>query len=231
MEINVKIERIRDMKKFIVLIAAIAFVHHYNPSLLGSVWQKGGAFNHSGSPKALLFVHDECGAPCNAALKHLENKSIEADVIDLKDNAEGRKLLQTFVDNTTLPVLVVGNNIYNGFNARSYNEFLYEIEGNSVFSWKDKRVYKQHFNEFSQPKVVIYGGRGCVLCSDLRDDFDSYDIEYIEWDINNDNEAKTRYNILAQSNSDSNGALLYVGTRRIKDFEVGGVLQAIEDLM
>ncbi|EDM67795.1 hypothetical protein PE36_17560 [Moritella sp. PE36] len=219
------------MKKFIVLIAAIAFVNHYNPSLLSFIWQKDGAFNASGTAKALLFVHDECGAPCNAALVHLKSKSIKPEVIDLKDNAEGRKLLQRYVDSTTLPVLVVGNNIYNGFNARSYNEFLYEIKGDSIFSWRDKRVYKQHFNEFNQPKVVIYSTRSCARCSDLRDDFDSYSIEYIEWDINNNSEAKIRYNILAQAYGGSSDALLYVGTRRIEAFEVVGVLQAIKDLM
>ena len=219
------------MKKLIVLIAAIAFVNHYNPSLLSFIWQKDGAFNASGTAKALLFVHDECGAPCNAALVHLKSKSIKPEVIDLKDNAEGRKLLQRYVGSTTLPVLVVGNNIYNGFNARSYNEFLYEIKGDSIFSWRDKRVYKQHFNEFNQPKVVIYSTRGCARCSDLRDDFDSYGIEYIEWDINNNSEAKIRYNILAQAYGGSSDALLYVGTRRIEAFEVVSVLQAIEDLM
>ncbi|MBL1415643.1 MAG: hypothetical protein COB27_002015 [Moritella sp.] len=219
------------MKKLIVLIAAIAFVNHYNPSLLSFIWQKDGAFNASGTAKALLFVHDECGAPCNAALVHLKSKSIKPEVIDLKDNAEGRKLLQRYVDSTTLPVLVVGNNIYNGFNARSYNEFLYEIKGDSIFSWRDKRVYKQHFNEFNQPKVVIYSTRSCARCSDLRDDFDSYGIEYIEWDINNNSEAKIRYNILAQAYGGSSDALLYVGTRRIEAFEVVSVLQAIEDLM
>ena len=219
------------MKKLIVLIAAIAFVNHYNPSLLSFIWQKDGAFNASGTAKALLFVHDECGSPCNAALVHLKSKSIKPEVIDLKDNAEGRKLLQRYVGSTTLPVLVVGNNIYNGFNARSYNEFLYEIKGDSIFSWRDKRVFKQHFNEFNQPKVVIYSARSCARCSDLRDDFDSYGIEYIEWDINNNSEAKTRYNILAQAYGGSNDALLYVGTRRIEALEVVGVLQAIEDLM
>lgn len=219
------------MKKLMVLIAAIAFVNHYNPSLLSFIWQKDGAFNASGTAKALLFVHDECGAPCNAALVHLKSKSIKPEVIDLKDNAEGRKLLQRYVDSTTLPVLVVGNNIYNGFNARSYNEFLYEIKGDSIFSWRDKRVYKQHFNEFNQPKVVIYSTRSCARCSDLRDDFDSYSIEYIEWDINNNSEAKIRYNILAQAYGGSSDALLYVGTRRIEAFEVVGVLQAIKDLM
>ncbi|SQD78071.1 glutaredoxin domain-containing protein [Moritella yayanosii] len=219
------------MKKLMVLIAAIAFVNHYNPSLLSFIWQKDGAFNASGTAKALLFVHSECGAPCNAALEHLKSKSIKHDVIDLKDNADGRKLLLRYVDSTTLPVLVVGNNIYNGFNARSYNEFLYEIKGDSIFSWRDKRVYKQHFNEFNQPKVVIYSARSCARCSDLRDDFDSYGIEYIEWDINNNSEAKIRYNILARAYGGSSDALLYVGTRRIEAFEVVGVLQAIEDLM
>jgi len=219
------------MKKFIVLIVAIAFVNHYNPSLFNFIWQKDGAFNASGSAKALLFVHDECGAPCNAALKHFKSKSIKPDIIDLKDNVAGRKLLQKYVDSTTLPVLVVGNNIYNGFNARRYNEFLYEIKGDSVFSWRDKRVYKQHFNEFNQPKVVIYSRPGCSRCSDLRDNFDSYGIEYIDWDIHNNSEAKTRYNILAKAYGGSSDALLYVGTRRIEAFEVGGVLRAIEDLM
>lgn len=219
------------MKKFIVLIVAVAFVNHYNPSLFNFIWQKDGAFNASGTAKALLFVHDECGAPCNAALAHLKSKSIKPEIIDIKDNPEGRKRLQKFVDSTTLPVLVVGNNIYNGFNSRSYNEFLYEIKGDSIFSWKDKRVYKQHFNEFNQPKVVIYSARSCARCSDLRDSFDSHDIEYIEWDINNNNDARTRYHILAQAYGGSNDALLYVGTRRIEAFEVGGVLQAIEDLM
>ena len=219
------------MKKLMVLIAAIAFVNHYNPSLLSFIWQKDGAFTANGTAKALLFVHGECGAPCNAALEHLKSKSIKPDVIDLKDNADGRTLLLRYVDSTTLPVLVVGNNIYNGFNARSYNEFLYEIKGDSIFSWRDKRVYKQHFNEFNQPKVVIYSARGCARCSDLRDDFDSYGIEYIEWDINNNSEAKIRYNILAQAYGGSSDALLYVGTRRIEAFEVVSVLQAIEDLM
>lgn len=219
------------MKKFIVLVAAIAFVHHYNPTLFGFMWQKEGAFNSSGSAKALLFVHDECGAPCDAALRHLKSKLIQPDIIDLKDNAPGRKLLHKYVDSTTLPVLVVGNNIYNGFNVRSYNEFLYELKGDSVFSWKDKRVYKQHFTEFNQPKVVIYSGGRCGRCDDLRDSFDSHGIEYIEWNINNNNEAKTRYNILAQAYGSSNGALLYVGTRRIAEFEVSGVMRALEDLM
>jgi len=219
------------MAKFIVLVAAMAVVNHYNPNFFSVIWQKDGAFNASGTARVLLFVHDECGAPCDAALAHLKSKSIKADVIDLKDNTEGRKQLQKHVDSTTLPVLVVGNNIYNGFNARSYNEFLYEIKGESIFSWKDKRVYKQHFNEFNQPKVVIYSGRGCSRCSDLRDNFDSYDIEYIEWDINKNSDAKTRYNILAQAYGGSNGALLYVGTRRIAEFEVGGVMLALEDLM
>ncbi|QUM75994.1 hypothetical protein HWV00_07025 [Moritella sp. 24] len=219
------------MAKFIVLVAAITFVNHYNPSLFTVMWQKGGAFNASGSAKAILFVHSECGAPCDAALDHLQSKSVNAEIIDVKNNAEGRKLLQQFVDTTTLPVLVVGHNIYNGFNIRSYNEFLYEVEGDNIFSWKDKRVYKEHFNEFNQPKVVIYSGRGCDNCDDLRDDFDSNGIEYIEWDIEKDNEAKTRYNILAPAYNRSNGSLLYVGTRRIEQFDMGLVSQAIDDLM
>lgn len=219
------------MKKLLVLIAAIAFVNHYNPSLFSFIWQKDGAFNKNGTAKTVLFIHSECGAPCDAALAHLISKSVKVEVIDVKDNAEGRKLLQTFVGSTILPVLVVGNNIYSGFNIRSYNEFLYEVKGDSVFSWRDKRVYKQHFNEFNQAKVVLYNGSGCGTCDDLRDDFDSYGIEYIEWDINKDSEAKTRYNILVQANNRANGALLYVGTRRIESFDAGLVLQAMEDLM
>ncbi|GIC75733.1 glutaredoxin domain-containing protein [Moritella sp. F3] len=219
------------MNKLIVLIVVAAFMNHYNPSLFNFIWQKDGAFNPSGTARALLFVHDECGAPCSAALEHLKSKSIKPEIIDLKDNPEGRKQLQQFVDSTMLPVLVVGNNIYSGFNARSYNEYLYEIKGDSVFSWRDKRVYKQHFDEFNQPKVVIYSRRGCSRCSDLRDSFDSYGIEYIEWNIHNNSEAKTRHSILAKAYGGSSDALLYVGTRRIEAFEVGGVLQAIEDLM
>jgi len=221
----------KEMKKFIVLIAAIAFVNHYNPSLFSFIWQKDGAFNASGSAKALLFVHSECGAPCDAALVHLKSKSVNAEIIDVRDNAEGRRQLQRFVDSTTLPVLVVGNNIYSGFNVRSYNEFLYEVIGESIFAWKDRRVYKQHFNEFNQPKIVIYSGRGCRNCDVLRDNFDSSGIEYVEWDIEKDSAAKTRYNILVQAYSRSSGALLYVGTRRIEPFDVGRVLQAIDDLM
>lgn len=63
------------MNKFIVFIIATTFVNHYNPSLLGFIWQKDGAFNNSGSAKVLLFVHHEFGASCDVALAYLKSNT------------------------------------------------------------------------------------------------------------------------------------------------------------
>jgi glutaredoxin len=74
-----------------------------------------------------LFVSTECGAPCEAARKHLAGRGVSASETSV-DDPIGYSELETLSGDTTVPVLVVGPRIIKGFEAGQYNTALDAIK-------------------------------------------------------------------------------------------------------
>ncbi len=215
------------MKKILIIIVAIGLLYKFNPGLFGFLNEKKGAFNSDGSPKAILFVHGDCGTPCNNALSYAEKKDVAIDIIDVKNNEQGDKEFKRYSKRNRVPVLVVGKNIYYGFHNQRYNEVLYDAFGDSALDWQQKRVFKHHFYEDGSPKLVMYGVSWCGYCAKARDKFVELGVEYVEWDVEQDSRAKGRFEVLQGSGY----PLIYIGTRRIGSFDERKIVESLKEYM
>jgi len=213
------------MKKVIFIIVVLGGVYKFNPGLFDFLNKTNGAFNSDGTPKIMLFIHGDCGTPCSDAMKHIEKKAVAYEVVDVKNNEQGNKDLKRYSKRDTLPILVVGREIYYGFEGKRYNELLYDVVGESSLDWQEREVFKHHFYDDGTPKVVMYGASWCGYCAKARARFSELGIEYVEWDVEKDSDANDRYQVLRSSGY----PLIYIGTNRIGSFNESKIIELLKE--
>ena len=213
------------MKKLIIGLVALGALYQYDSSFFDFMLGKNGAFDSDGSPRVILFVSSDCGVYCDDALKHIKKKDIEAEIVDVKNNEDGKKALKSYAKRNGLPVLVVGKQVMYGFQGKRFDELLYDAVGKSALGRREKKVFKHHFNEDGTAKVVMYGASWCGYCTQARERLNEIGIEHTEWDVEKNKKANNRYEILQASGY----PLIYVGTRRIGTYDEDKIIESLKD--
>ena len=212
------------MRKIIFILALAAVIYGFQKNQFGNLFNNNGAFNEDGTPKIELYIHSTCGEPCKDAKSHLKYKKIEAEIFDVSKDKEALDKLRSYTNNSSLPALVVGNKVFHGFNAKSYNEHMYLAKGESVFGRMGKQVYRKHFNADGSPKVVMYAVSWCGYCKQATKKFKDLGIEHVEWNVEDNDKAKERYQYLEAGGY----PLIYVGTIRIGAFNHTKINEALD---
>jgi glutaredoxin len=75
------------------------------------------------APSIVLYVSDDCGAPCDEARKLLASRGVQANVVPVTDPATYEEL-ERVSGGVTVPVLVAGTRVVKGFEAGQYNAAL-----------------------------------------------------------------------------------------------------------
>jgi len=215
---------INNMKKLIIGLVALGALYQYDSSLFDFMLGDNGAFNSDGSPKVILFVSGDCGRYCTEAITHIKKKNIEAEIIDVNNEA-GKKELKRYAKRNGLLVLVVGKQVQYGFQGKRFDELLYDAVGKSVLGRREKNAFKYHFNEDGTAKVVMYGTSWCGYCTKARERLTEIGIEHTEWDVEKDKKANNRYQVLQASGY----PLIYVGTRRIGTYDEDKIIASLKE--
>jgi glutaredoxin len=74
----------------------------------------------SGTPPVKLYIHPQCGVPCDEARSLLAGRGVKYEDITAQEQAEINELQKVSGD-TKVPVLLVGNVVTRGFSAPDYN--------------------------------------------------------------------------------------------------------------
>lgn len=216
------------MKTILILLVLIAGAITYNfyPESLGLPSEDAGTFNADGTAKAVLFVHADCGGPCDEAVTFLQDKKMAAEIVDVKGNAAAEKQLRdvTKGKDNGVPVLAVGSEVALGFHQARYRELMFAVEGEEALDWPEQQLVAHHFDAEGEPKVVMYGTSWCEYCAAARKRFGELGIEFDEWDVESDSDAQDRFNALRAGGY----PLIYIGLQRIGTFDEDTILETLE---
>lgn len=204
----------------IILIIVIAGGYH----LYDRFFAVKGAFDDNGNPKSLVFTFNECGKPCDDAIKLLEQRGIDYDNINLSDGKEQLDLLNQHGGGSNLPVFIIGENRVDSYFKARITAALAEAYGEQVLTQAENRAMDEHFDSDGNPVLVMYATKTCGYCIKAARYFDDIGVEYITLDIDDDQKARKDYETLQATGT----PLIYVGFRRIEGFNKKAVDRALE---
>lgn len=196
------------MKKFAVLVIAVAALFYFKPGLFS--FGKKGAFDSKGHAQVLLFTQDGCGAPCASAVQELTARGVAFQEIKL-DNDDNIQRYHDLGGAATIPLLAVGRETVQGYGKGDFASALAENFGDSVLTRAELLFYKNHFDDTGKPVVYMYGASWCGYCKQLRAEMESRKIAFVEIDVDHDADKA-----LIEDAMDLSGyPTTYVGYKRI----------------
>ena len=183
-----------------------------------------GEFDANGQPKVVLFVIDNC-PPCDDAINHLGRMRIDFELFNPLSNQTTKQRFKPYgksFGSQQYPVLVIGNDVATGYAKYKVNETYAKAFGLSALARQPQRLYQAHFQN-GQAKVVMYGTSWCGYCAKARSEFADNSIDYVEWDVEKNTDAATRFKQLG-----GNGyPLIYVGFERFNQVDSSAVKKAL----
>lgn len=210
-------KRIPVMKNliiFIVLTAGAYYAYQYFA-------QPKGLFDESGKPLSILFMYDDCGAPCNEAVTMLKRRGIDYEQINMNSGPEAETRLRSMGGSSTMPQLYAGTRRVDGFNRLRFTEALGETYGLNIVSGSTREAFESHFHSDGSPKLVMYGASWCPYCKKAREHFQENNLEFKEWDVEQESKGRRYFKTL-----EGNGyPLIYVGFRRVNTDSVKKALK------
>lgn len=208
------------MKK-IILLLAIGFgaYQFYERQLLDGA----GAFDADGNPQTLVFTFDACGKPCNDAISLLNRRGVTYEHINLSEGEAQIARLDSHGGGQSMPVLIVGKQRVDQFHHARIISALAEAYGDEVLSQKEAQAMEGHFDDAGNPRLVMYGTKTCGFCTRADQYFRDKGVSYIDFDIDRNSQAKTKFNILQGAGT----PLIYVGYHRVEGFNKNAIKRAI----
>ena len=203
------------MKKIISIVILVFVAYKINPNNIFGSWSNKGAFDSQGNPQVVVFTAPGC-PPCDGAVALLKKRKIEFERVDVTTDKEGENRLRGYGSSNSLPAIIIGNEIINGFNRLGLVSALSEKFGSDVLSRNERRVMKTHFDTNGKPILVMYGTSWCPYCKKARTHFAAHGVHYKEVDVEQSENGKLHFNILEGRGY----PLIYIGFRRIDHFDL-----------
>jgi glutaredoxin len=169
------------------------------------------AYRHfARSPEVnMVFTSNDCGAPCQSALVHLQRAGVDFTECNVDDSQEYLEKFMKYRSNS-LPLGIINNKILIGYNQATYQDVINELRG----------TYLQE----SGDAVVMYSTQGCGYCRRAREFFAEHNIQYIENDIANQSNRR-RYEELGGRGV----PLILIRGTRIDGFQQKAIAKALRN--
>lgn len=157
-------------------------------------WQSGdvpfvapaGAFDELGNPVVLMFTIDRCGKACELARKQLHQRNVifHEILIDPQQQDDPNVRLWKRLGEDGFPYIVAGDERMVGSGTASMMaNFLGRSFGEKYLTRAERKFYRQHFYSDGTPKIVMYASDDCRFCTDLREEFVSNGVAFLEIDV------------------------------------------------
>lgn len=212
------------MKKLfvLILISLVGFLAY--KFFFSNLWNKG-AFDKNGNPMVIVFIMDDCGAPCAAVVDFLKRKNTAFEEISASSD-QGAIQFEKF-GGGGFPLTVVGNYKILGDNLTEIETVLAEAYGIEVFGYAEQTALRSNFDDKGNPIVVMYGTSWCKYTKKMRKYLDEHNIPYTEFDIEANTRAKSNYETLKGIGY----PLIYVGYRRIDGYDEAQLNKAVNEVL
>ena len=147
-------------------------------------YQKGNnALDADGRPLVLLFTHQGCANPCDTAVKLLNHRKVQYELIAVSDGEEQAKRWEAFGSVRTMPYLVIGNDRVFGYNKWDYVSALAVHFDNQYLTRSEDAIFQKNFAHEGSAKLVMYTMTGCGYCDMARDYLQQEGITFEERNI------------------------------------------------
>jgi glutaredoxin len=205
-----------------MIVIAIVAVYQVYTHYMDNDEQR--ALDADGNPIPLVFTYNNCGQPCDDALSLLDEREIEYETVNISDGKEQVKRLQKYDGGLRVPTLIIGSRRLMGYNRSDIISALAEAYGMDVLTSDEKQAMQNHFDDYGDPRVIMYGVDWCGYCRKARNYFDSKGVYYEELDIEESAVAKQYFDTLEGSGT----PLIYIGFRRVHGFNPSALDKALE---
>jgi glutaredoxin len=212
------------MKKIIfVFLLALAALYFMQPTWFDFT-AKPGTFRGDGSERIVVFTTSKCGGACADAVAWLTASGQVFEELKLDSNEDNKKLFQQLGGSNTVPYLASGYQRIEGFYPGDYLSMLVVARGLTILDETMRAVYAQHFDATGNPLLVMYGTTWCVDCAAMREYCNDHDVQYINLDVELDEVAKMRYELLGGRSFPT----VFYGARRMTGFSQQSLTHLME---
>lgn len=206
------------MKKIAILLVLLGVGNHYKTEITN--FFKSGSFDSYGDPQILLFSQKECGQPCEMAVRNLNQRGLDYQLLDPNiDTNEWKK----FGAPGRLPFMVVGYDRVYRYNPGEISSALALNYGDEVLTSTEQRIYQEHFDDYGNPRIVLYGTTWCGYCNKLRKDFRENGVEFLDYDV----EKPVKKKWLLKAMGIEGYPTVYIGYKKVMGSDYRAVMAAL----
>jgi glutaredoxin len=196
------------------ILAAIA-----TALLVGIMLLSGdGAEPHVSAPDGdvpKLFVNDRCGSSCDRMRQSLGQR-FDFEEYDALDNGDGASQYTELGGKGHLPYTVIGDSRIVGSDPGAIISAIAIEYGDWQLLVEERDALARHFDETGEPLFVMYSTSACGYCEKARAYLANRNIEFVEFDIELDADARRDYDILMGHGT----PLIYRGYERVPGFNI-----------
>ena len=198
------------MKKIIILILVVVIAYQLKPDLFSFIGEKG-AFDDSGKPLTLVFIHDKCGKPCGDAISLLKTRHVDFNAYKLDGNEANLALWKEHGGVNSFPNIIVGKEkVYGSYKSNIVSALALNY-GDVVLTSAERHYMKKHFYDDGRPRLVMYSASWCGYCKKLREALNADRIDFVEIDVEKSSQRKA----MTQTLDISGYPLVYYGYKRM----------------
>ncbi len=171
------------------LLTIIAFLGAalwaYNERMIPGLNQPAGVYNYDGTAETVVFTTANCGKPCADTTAELYQRRAKFRQIEISAYDQENPDVQLWkkLGGGRFPFLVAGEHASTVSDAPEVATILAKAYGDRYLTTEEKTLYAQHFNQYDEPIVVVYGADWCRYCVSLQEDLSDDGIEFIEIDV------------------------------------------------
>ncbi len=198
------------MRKLLILAVIAGAAYYLYSRSLAPV----GVYAEDGTPRTILFTTAQCGSACDEMRRYLKRRT-DFEELDAFDNASGSELYKSYGGTGYLPYIVMGRQRVTGHSPGNVISAIAAEFGPDRVRASERRALQRNFDLVGKPRVVMYATAWCGYCDKAREYFLDNGIDFVEFDIEEDREAKRDYDALLGSGT----PLLYFGYARINGFD------------